>query len=103
VARTVDFCVLLQAEDGIRDATVTGVQTCALPISYATSSAVRPHGPGFTQSWIHSQDPQSGTLELGVENDERQAETYHLQLSLNEIGRASCREREGGAEDAAEI
>src|SRR3989337_3889647 len=26
---------LLQAEDGIRDATVTGVQTCALPISAA--------------------------------------------------------------------
>src|SRR2546430_6092285 len=25
-----------QAEDGIRDLTVTGVQTCALPISYAT-------------------------------------------------------------------
>src|SRR5207245_8577220 len=24
-----------QAEDGIRDATVTGVQTCALPISFA--------------------------------------------------------------------
>src|SRR2546430_10145583 len=26
-------CVFLQAEDGIRDLTVTGVQTCALPIS----------------------------------------------------------------------
>src|SRR5271169_4158927 len=26
-----------QAEDGIRDATVTGVQTCALPISYAVA------------------------------------------------------------------
>src|SRR3989442_10659395 len=25
-----------QAEDGIRDADVTGVQTCALPISFAT-------------------------------------------------------------------
>src|SRR3989337_398241 len=25
-------CVFVQAEDGIRDATVTGVQTCALPI-----------------------------------------------------------------------
>src|SRR2546429_6666967 len=25
-----------QAEDGIRDVAVTGVQTCALPISYAT-------------------------------------------------------------------
>src|SRR5207245_6642823 len=27
------FSVFFQAEDGIRDATVTGVQTCALPIS----------------------------------------------------------------------
>ena len=26
--------VLFQAEDGIRDSPVTGVQTCALPISY---------------------------------------------------------------------
>src|SRR5207245_10889431 len=26
------FIVFFQAEDGIRDATVTGVQTCALPI-----------------------------------------------------------------------
>src|SRR5207245_5874508 len=30
------FCFFFfQAEDGIRDATVTGVQTCALPISFA--------------------------------------------------------------------
>src|SRR5207245_8107743 len=28
-----DVCFFVQAEDGIRDATVTGVQTCALPIS----------------------------------------------------------------------
>src|SRR2546430_2938979 len=27
------FCFFFQAEDGIRDLTVTGVQTCALPIS----------------------------------------------------------------------
>src|SRR5207248_7589048 len=27
------FCFFFQAEDGIRDRTVTGVQTCALPIS----------------------------------------------------------------------
>src|SRR5688572_33216678 len=26
------FCFFFQAEDGIRDLTVTGVQTCALPI-----------------------------------------------------------------------
>src|SRR5207248_6601077 len=29
-----------QAEDGIRDRTVTGVQTCALPISYCNMDAV---------------------------------------------------------------
>src|SRR5207245_3824837 len=28
------FVFFFQAEDGIRDATVTGVQTCALPISH---------------------------------------------------------------------
>src|SRR5207248_6595422 len=30
---TVSFFFFFQAEDGIRDRTVTGVQTCALPIS----------------------------------------------------------------------
>src|SRR2546429_3184993 len=32
-----------QAEDGIRDVAVTGVQTCALPISARSSSARRRH------------------------------------------------------------
>src|SRR5256886_5927671 len=36
------YC-FFQAEDGIRDLTVTGVQTCALPIS-ATGGAKRPGG-----------------------------------------------------------
>src|SRR2546427_5364844 len=31
--RTTPFVFFFQAEDGIRDLTVTGVQTCALPIS----------------------------------------------------------------------
>src|SRR5437660_5121434 len=31
-----------QAEDGIRDGHVTGVQTCALPIYFATSASVLP-------------------------------------------------------------
>src|SRR6266853_2631033 len=30
---SLDFFFFFQAEDGIRDLTVTGVQTCALPIS----------------------------------------------------------------------
>src|SRR2546430_11483921 len=34
----VAFFFFFQAEDGIRDLTVTGVQTCALPISAASSA-----------------------------------------------------------------
>src|SRR2546430_10763090 len=33
IRQCVVFCFFFQAEDGIRDLTVTGVQTCALPIS----------------------------------------------------------------------
>src|SRR5256886_7397368 len=35
------FFFFFQAEDGIRDLTVTGVQTCALPISEVFSPAAR--------------------------------------------------------------
>src|SRR6266511_3775519 len=50
---TADF---FQAEDGIRDFHVTGVQTCALPILYAWGSwlllaVVSPFSRGFT-SWL---------------------------------------------------
>src|SRR2546430_9721362 len=44
----VSFCALtcgfffFQAEDGIRDLTVTGVQTCALPISLVAARAGKP-------------------------------------------------------------
>src|SRR2546430_15585856 len=36
------FFFFFQAEDGIRDLTVTGVQTCALPIFDAAEAARRP-------------------------------------------------------------
>src|SRR2546430_7631036 len=39
------FFFFFQAEDGIRDLTVTGVQTCALPISAPASSAPGGHRP----------------------------------------------------------
>src|SRR5256886_750103 len=45
-----------QAEDGIRDLTVTGVQTCALPISAGATRAERPSlrvgSKSFTESYI---------------------------------------------------
>src|SRR2546422_11519153 len=43
------FFFFFQAEDGIRDVAVTGVQTCALPISTTIiAPAMRP-----AMSWIH--------------------------------------------------
>src|SRR5690606_40031684 len=46
----------LQAEDGIRDFPVTGVQTCALPISPAPfparRSSPRPQQPGIQSSLL---------------------------------------------------
>src|SRR5690606_36668764 len=40
------FCFFFQAEDGIRDFHVTGVQTCALPISKNTKPYVSANGIG---------------------------------------------------------
>src|SRR5207253_4381250 len=61
-----------QAEDGIRDGHVTGVQTCALPISRRCRA--RPtRRPSKCRSWVQRT------------KDARQVR--------REIGRASCRER----------
>src|SRR3989442_5192496 len=55
-----DVFFFFQAEDGIRDADVTGVQTCALPISHATGLArshavvrapARGRHPGASRAW----------------------------------------------------
>src|SRR5256884_4086952 len=81
-----------QAEDGIRDVAVTGVQTCALPI------------------WLPNQPKCSRLLEVRFElfsdtakpvqsrSSDREirqglAGPTHLAKQHREIGRASCRER----------
>src|SRR6476661_5842012 len=46
ICRVFCFFFFFQAEDGIRDSSVTGVQTCALPI-WGWWSMPRPHGDGF--------------------------------------------------------
>src|SRR5207248_3902556 len=55
------FFFFFQAEDGIRDRTVTGVQTCALPISYIeylkeTGLSDYAHTPGNRGVWLLCQD-----------------------------------------------
>src|SRR2546430_12278493 len=81
-----------QAEDGIRDLTVTGVQTCALPI--------------WTFDELHivyiefkSVIQQRVVVEklLPIESLDQEAEKlgggYLFEPDEEEIGRASCRER----------
>src|SRR2546427_12305407 len=50
-----DMCCIVffffQAEDGIRDLTVTGVQTCALPISVAMPNTFA-MSPGYVAKYI---------------------------------------------------
>src|SRR5690606_39367081 len=66
----------LQAEDGIRDFHVTGVQTCALPIYPEL---------GFQETRTAALVAKSlGALGYEV----------HTGVGKTEIGRASCRERE---------
>src|SRR5690606_41092096 len=86
------YCFFFQAEDGIRDFHVTGVQTCALPISEsATSSSARPR-----QFVVHLRHAVEPDLDPGRVTPElrRVVEPApspgHLAV---EIGRASCRER----------
>src|SRR5699024_12022797 len=46
-----------QAEDGIRDRNVTGVQTCALPISNSKLAFYRLHGQNYS-GWLNAnEDP----------------------------------------------
>src|SRR2546429_503456 len=45
--------VFFQAEDGIRDVAVTGVQTCALPIFFCVNCCARwNRQPSFRQAWL---------------------------------------------------
>src|SRR5690606_40733004 len=81
-----------QAEDGIRDFHVTGVQTCALPIFHDRERAVSEQRRRH-QRIAGAQDPPHE----GAERHDREG-TYGEDARIApapraEIGRASCRER----------
>src|SRR5688500_19862981 len=83
-----------QAEDGIRDYKVTGVQTCALPIFEGVSGRERPlyvlpNGGGLGYGLFILDDASRDYL-LGHIEEIPDALTRG---SAWEIGRASCRER----------
>src|SRR5256886_3714180 len=82
-----------QAEDGIRDLTVTGVQTCALPISSERQSVRRNYEErrrGRERAARQSRRRCSGH---GARLDDRRMVGGGGADHRAEIGRASCRER----------
>src|SRR5207247_3448435 len=92
-----------QAEDGIRDPLVTGVQTCALPIysSKLTGDAAtgvsilrRALEEPLRQLAINGGKDGSVVVE-GVRRaqKEHQSDKYGFNVLTDQIGRASCRER----------
>src|SRR2546430_1038924 len=84
-----------QAEDGIRDLTVTGVQTCALPISLVASSSAF---NSFLLSAMRKRWSNSSIFFLSNSISCRSvltsvAASCPSAKVAEEIGRASCRER----------
>src|SRR5690348_18196791 len=74
------FFFFFQAEDGIRDGRVTGVQTCALPIYCrrrgrkfwgGAAAAFSRRGPGDVSS-TRELEPKGVLFRVGVHEDERQ-------------------------------
>src|SRR5207245_8806897 len=93
-----------QAENGIRGATVTGVQTCALPISTSMAEIATmrtPHrAPELAR--IATQEKLPITISaMDVDSDASVTEGIGrivkeggpVDVLVNKIGRASCRER----------
>src|SRR2546430_11326236 len=93
--RLQDILFFFQAEDGIRDLTVTGVQTCALPISLpgrdSPSQRVR-QGKGQWRCAGRS-DATDARRQGGSERYRRAVLRGQEGGRDAEIGRASCRER----------
>src|SRR5437773_187380 len=95
-------CLFFQAEDGIRARDVTGVQTCALPILSSQHSeqrafprTARPHHA----NQLSAHDVEGNSLQPDLAASKAVRDLAYLQgandvaLFLDEIGRASCRER----------
>src|SRR5438445_1861885 len=98
------FFFFFQAEDGIRDIGVTGVQTCALPICRGFGRGeARPARLWFTQtgSWLRS----PAARHTGKATSPRSPRSSPINSAFHQvkIGRASCRERVYVAVDCVSV
>src|SRR5690606_41203460 len=90
------FLFFFQAEDGIRDFHVTGVQTCALPISGGAAPPRRRRGLRRRPDARALIEPVRAVARHPTEcwgGDCHRSGT-RTAMVVGEIGRASCRERE---------
>src|SRR5256885_11164508 len=81
-----------QAEDGIRDYKVTGVQTCALPISVLLLDR-RAVTKSYGARILEGLPPATTVIGTWDEVRQRCEEFFAEKGMAVEIGRASCRER----------
>src|SRR2546429_3899146 len=89
-----------QAEDGIRDVAVTGVQTCALPISSYLFEEFYRQGVLTSdfflneKKFLHGIDGEPDPVRMeSFETAIQKARELASERLAKEIGRASCRER----------
>src|SRR3712207_6943071 len=87
VSGVVGVFFFFQAEDGIRDIGVTGVQTCALPIFAG------PHGRAVRRAAADRAAILEAVSKLEKPDRELIPDVTPTVEALAQIGRASCRER----------
>src|SRR2546430_4901183 len=93
IARLLIWFFFFQAEDGIRDLTVTGVQTCALPI-FAPRSARGRRAPLVSRApGCSPKKPRPRIRRSRHATAPRRGTPRDPGSRGGEIGRASCRER----------
>src|SRR2546421_6862711 len=85
------FFFFFQAEDGIRDLIVTGVQTCALPISVSSQLGANAGLYSFAPSWELTGEQWDETVNVDLKGVWITCKVCIPQML--KIGRASCRER----------
>src|SRR5699024_11282350 len=85
----------VQAEDGIRDRNVTGVQTCALPISIKCTYSVHGTRPLVIPVGHSSRARQDPSARRVCPANRRRPTNWNTGRTARklQIGRASCRER----------
>src|SRR2546429_4475685 len=87
------FVFFFQAEDGIRDVAVTGVQTCALPILTVSGGVAISRRPCRTRTGPITSVPGRWVLSRTSRVMVRTGPPTPSSVTSVKIGRASCRER----------